>query len=362
MSNGPTTLKDIAKALNLSISTVSKALRNSHEISLDTQRLVAEFATLNNYRPNPIAQGLRSGRTKLIGVVVTNIDNDFFSQVINGIESIALEKNYTVIITQTHESWESEILTVQHLFSRAVDGLIVSLSAETDNVDHFIELHDKGLPIVFFDRVTDELNTHKVISDNFKGAYDATEHLIQNGYRNIAHITSSNHLSITLERLEGYIKALENNHLKVDEEYIKYCSHGGMIKEEIENGLNDLLSLQNRPDAIFTASDRISTSTLSLLRKMDIKIPEQIALVGFTNSLSSEIFNPSLTSIVQPAFEMGKVATDMLIEIIESRRPIKRFEKRVLNTKLLIRESSARQLRNQVGSSSVSPTTLYASC
>lgn len=345
MNNGAITLKDIAKALNLSISTVSKALRNSHEISLDTQKLVADYAAQNNYRPNPIAQGLRKGRSKLIGVVVTNIDNDFFSQVINGIESVALEKNYTVIITQTHESWESEILTAQHLFSRAVDGLIVSLSAETDNVDHFTELHEKGLPIVFFDRVTDELKTHKVISNNFQGAYEATEHLIQNGYRKIAHITSSNHLSITLERLEGYIKALENHNIKVEDDYIKYCSHGGMIREEIENGLDELLSLESKPDAIFTASDRISTTTLSLLRRMNINIPDEIALVGFTNSVSSEIFNPSLTSIVQPAFEMGKTATEMLIQIIEARRPITKFEKRVLNTQLLIRESSKRSIK-----------------
>jgi len=345
MKSGAITLKDMAKALDLSVSTISKALRNSYEISLDTKKLVAEYAAKNNYQPNPIAQGLRKGRSKLIGIVLTNIDNDFFSQVINGIESVAIEKNYTVIISQTHESWESEVLTVQHLFSRSVDGLIVSLSAETSNVDHFTELHNKGLPIVFFDRVTDKLNTHKVISNNFKGAYEATEHLIQNGYKRIAHITSSNHLSITLERLEGYIKALEDNNLPVNEEYIKYCIHGGMIREEIEYALNELLSLKNPPDAIFTASDRISTTTLTLLRRMNIKIPQQIALVGFTNSVSSEIFNPSLTCIVQPAFEMGKTATEMLIQIIESRRPITYFEKRVLNTKMMIRESSARPVK-----------------
>ena len=345
MKKGTITLKDISKALNLSISTVSKSLRNSYEISLDTKKIVVEYAAKNNYQPNPIAQGLRKGRSKLIGIVLTNIDNDFFSQVINGIESIAIEKDYTVIISQTHESWKSEVLTVQHLFSRSVDGLIVSLSAETSNIDHFTKLHDKGLPIVFFDRVTDKLDTHKVISNNFKGAYDATRHLIQNGFKRIAHITSSNHLSITQERLEGYIKALEDNNIPIDEAYIKYCIHGGMIREENEHALNELLSLKNPPDAIFTASDRISITTLTLLRRMNIQIPEQIALVGFTNSVSSEIFNPSLTSIVQPAFEMGKVATEMLIQIIESRRPVTDFEKRVLNTKMMIRESSVRPVK-----------------
>ncbi|MDQ2862102.1 MAG: LacI family transcriptional regulator [Bacteroidota bacterium] len=345
MKSGAITLKDMAKVLGLSVSTVSKALRNSYEISLDTKKIVTQYAAKNNYQPNPIAQGLRKGRSKLIGIVLTNIDNDFFSQVINGIESVAIEKDYTVIISQTHESWKSEVLTVQHLFSRSVDGLIVSLSAETSNIDHFTELHDRGLPIVFFDRVPDKLDTHKVISNNFKGAYEATQHLIQNGFKRIAHITSSNHLSITLERLEGYRKGLEDNNLPVNEAYIKYCVHGGMIREENEQALQELLSLENPPDAIFTASDRISITTLTLLRRMNMQIPEQIALVGFTNSASSEIFNPSLTSIVQPAFEMGKAATEMLIEIIESPRPVTDFEKRILNTKMIIRESSVRPVK-----------------
>ncbi|HZE85506.1 MAG TPA: LacI family DNA-binding transcriptional regulator [Puia sp.] len=334
------TIKDISRALNLSISSVSKALRGSHEISEETKKTVLDYAREHNYRPNPIAQSLKRGRSKSIGVIVCNIDNNFFSQVINGIESIAHNKDYTVIITQSKESYEREVLNTEHLSSRSVDGLIISLSAETKNTDHLKTLHQKGLPIVQVDRVTDDIHTHTIIADNFRGGYEGTRHLLQQGFRRIAHITSSNSLSITLERLEGYKKALKDAGLTPDERYIKFCPHGGMIQEETHQALSELLELEERPDAIFTASDRLSTTTLSQLHKMQIRIPQQIALVGFTNSISAEIFNPSLTSVVQPALEMGQQATEMLIQLIESKRPVIQFEKRILETELKIRDSS----------------------
>jgi LacI family transcriptional regulator len=337
------TIKDIARALGLSVSTVSKALRGSHEISAETKKQVMAYATEHNYKPNPIAQSLKRGRSKSIGVIVCNIDNNFFSAVINGIESVARQKDYNVIITQSQESYEREVANSEHLSSRSVDGLIISLSAETKQVDHLVKLHDKGLPMVFFDRITDEIATHKVIADNFKGAYEATRHLLEQGFRRIAHITSSSSLSITLERLEGYKKALADAGLKADERYIKLCPHGGMIKEETRQALTELLQMKSRPDAIFTASDRLSTTTLSLLRKMQIEVPQQIALVGFTNSISADIFHPSLTSVVQPAIEMGQTATDLLIQLIEARRPVTDFRKVVLNTELQIRDSSIRR-------------------
>lgn len=337
------TIKDIAKALNLSISTVSKALRNSYEISAETQKLVTDYAEKHNYKPNSIAQQLRKGKSKSIGVIVTNIDNNFFSQVIDGIESVAHKKDYIVIITQTHESYERELMTVQTLLSRSLDGLLVSLSAETADVNHFKEVHDKGMPLVFFDRVTNDIQTHRVTCNNFYGAYKATQHLIQQGFRRIAHITSSNNLSITLERLEGYLKALEDNGLQVDERLIKYCVHGGMIQSETENALHELFAPEQKPDAIFTASDRLSTTVFSILSKLEIKIPDDIALVGFTNSLSADIFNPPLTAIVQPAFEMGQTAMEMLIQLIESKTPPIQFEKKVLNVALKIRQSSIKK-------------------
>ncbi|HEY4064895.1 MAG TPA: LacI family DNA-binding transcriptional regulator [Puia sp.] len=337
------TIKDIARALKLSVSTVSKALRGSHEISEETKNNVLAYAREHNYKPNPIAQSLKRGRSKSIGVIVCNIDNNFFSQVINGIESVARQKDYNVIITQSRESYEREVANSEHLSSRSVDGLIISLSAETRNVDHLVKLHEKGLPIVFFDRVTDEIPTHMVIADNYKGAYEATRHLLQQGYRRIAHITSSGSLSITLERLEGYKRALKDAGIEPDPRYIKFCQHGGMIPEETCQALTEVLALPDRPDALFTASDRLSTTTLSLLRKLPVAVPQEIGLVGFTNSISAEIFNPSLTSVVQPALEMGQIVTDMLIQLIESKRPVTQFQKRVLETELKIRDSSRRE-------------------
>jgi LacI family transcriptional regulator len=334
------TIKDIAKALDLSVSTVSKALRGSHEISEETKQRVLAYARTHNYKPNPIAQSLKRGLSKSIGVIVCNIDNNFFSQVINGIESIARQKDYNVIITQSQESYEREVANTEHLSSRSVDGLIISLSAETKNVDHLIRLHQKGLPMVLFDRITDAIDTHTVIANNFKGAYEATRHLLQQGFRHIAHITSSNSLSITFERLEGYKKALQDVGFQPDPRYIKFVSHGGMIPEETRQALSELLELSPAPDAIFTASDRLSTTTLSLLRKMQIAVPEQIGLVGFTNSISADIFHPSLTAVVQPALEMGQLVTDLLIQLIESKRPVTEFQKKVLDTELKIRDSS----------------------
>jgi len=337
------TIKDIARALNLSVSTVSKALRGSHEIGEETKQTVLKYAREHNYKPNPIAQSLKKGHSRSIGVIVCNIDNNFFSQAIDGIESIAQSKGYNVIITQSRESYEKEVSNSEHLSSRSVDGLIISLSAETKNIDHLKRLHEKGLPIVFFDRVTDEIPTHRLIANNFKGAYEATRHLIQQGCRKIAHVTSSDSLSITAERLAGYKQALLDAGHSIDERYIKFCLHGGMIQEETYQALAELFHLPEKPDAIFTASDRLSTTTLSQLRTMQIPIPCEIALVGFTNSTSADIFNPSLTSVIQPALEMGQQATEMLVSLIESRRPVTQFEKRVLETQLQIRDSSQKR-------------------
>lgn len=340
MKQGAITIKDIATALDLSTSTVSKALKGSHEISAKTQATVKEYARQQNYRPNPIAQNLRKGKSKSIAVIVPNIDNNFFSQVINGIESVAFSKDYNVIVTQTHESYDREVLNVEHHFSRSVDGLLVSLSSETEDVSHFTRVQKNGVPIVFFDRVPEQIKTHKVVSNNFKGAYDATQHLIKQGYKRIGHITSSNFLSITVERLEGYMKALKENNIETDEKYIKYCTHGGMIPGEIQQAVTELISLKRRPDAILAASDRLSTTTLSILSKLKIKVPEEIALVGFTNSVNAGIFDPPLTAVIQPAFEMGATSTQMLIQLIESKRPVTHFEKIILDTQLIIRKSS----------------------
>lgn len=344
MSFNPVTLKSIARELNLSVSTVSKALRGSHEISMETQQLVRAFADQHNYRPNPIAQSLKKGRSKSLGVVVSNIDNNFFSQVINGIESVAHEKDYTVIITQSKESAATELKNIEHLSSRSIDGLIISISAETIDGSVFQAINKRGIPVVFVDRTLPDVAAHKVIANNIKGAYEATNYLLQQGFKNIAHITSSSHLSISLQRLEGYKKALKDSGYPINEAYIKYCEHGGMIMEEVESSINELFSLQTRPDAILTASDRLSTNTMEILKRKGIRIPNDIGMIGFTNSLHAEIFNPSLSAVVQPAFEMGRKATELIIAQLESKRPVTQFEELMMDTQLIPRDSSNRPL------------------
>lgn len=333
----PVTIKDIAKALGLSTSTVSRALRDTYEISAATKKIVLAYAKEINYQPNPIALSLKERRSKSIGVVVSEVANSYFSQAINGIESIAYDRGYHVIISQTHESYDREVINVQHLASRSVDGLLISLSSETTNIDHLSSLHERGLPIVFFDRVADEINTHKVIANNEKGAYQATDYLIKSGCKRIAHLTSSSHLSISIERLSGYKAALKDNGIALNPQYIKHCLHGGMLYEETETAIKELMALKEKPDAIFVAGDRLSTGCLSVFKNLKISVPADMAIAGFSNSDVLDLFNPSLTSIKQPAFDIGQLATEMLLQLIEAKYPIEDFEKRVLETELHIR-------------------------
>lgn len=333
----PPTLKDIANALGLSTSTVSRALRDTYEISAKTKKLVFDYAEKINYQPNPNALSLKERRSKSIGVVVSEVANHYFSQAINGIESIAYDRGYHVIITQTHESYDREKINIQHLASRSVDGLLVSLSAETADTAHLKYLHERGMPMVFFDRVPNDIETHKVRANNEMGAFDATMHLIKSGYKKIAHLTSSEHLSISVERLRGYTAALHQNHLQINPDYIKYCPHGGMFPKETEQAVLELINLKDKPDAIFVAGDRLSIGCLEVLTKLNIKVPEQIALAGFSNSEVLNLFDYPISSVRQPAFEMGETATEMLLQLIESKYPVTEFEDKVIPTELFIR-------------------------
>lgn len=333
------TIKDIAKALGLSTSTVSRALRDSYEISRETKKLVMEYAQKYNYKPNPIALSLKEKRSRTIGVVVCEIANSFFSQIINGIESIAYEKGYNVIISQSRESFDRELLNLNYLASRSADGLIISVSTETKDFSALQELHEKGLPIVFFDRIVDEIRTHKVIADNFNGAYNATRHLLQCGYKRIAAISNPGTLSIARERLAGYKTALNENGIAYDDDLIKYCTHGGMISYEVDEAMQELFST-DPPDAIFASADKLTMGCLRYLKQRKISIPDQIGLIGFSNSELTELLDPALSTIRQPAFEMGETAITLLLQLIESKRPVVDFETKILATELCIRNST----------------------
>ncbi|MFT3935694.1 MAG: LacI family DNA-binding transcriptional regulator [Chitinophagaceae bacterium] len=334
------TIKDIAKALSLSPSTVSRALRDSYEISPETKKLVTEYAKSINYRPNPVALSLRQKTTRSIGILVAEIANTFFSHVINGIELAANERGYNVIIAQTHEDYEREVSNMNFLASRSIDGCLVSVSAETKDYSHFTTLSEKGFPIVCFDRVVNEINSHTVTIDNFKGGYDATTHLINNGFKRIAILSNSSFLSITTNRLAGYKKAMEDHGLPIDESWIKYCLHGGLVYQEIEDAMNELLKSKHKPDAIFTAGDKLTTTCMRYCQTHQIKIPKELAIIGFSNLDLPDLLSPPLSVVKQPAFEMGKIAAELLIKTIESKRAITEFEKITLLPELFIRKSS----------------------
>jgi DNA-binding LacI/PurR family transcriptional regulator len=334
------TIKDIARALGLSTSTVSRALRDSYEISPETKQLVLDYARQINYRPNPIALSLKEKRSRSIGVIVSEIANSFFSQIINGIESIAYSKGYNVIIAQSRESYERELINMDFLSSRSVDGFLISVSTETKDFSHIRDLYERGLPIVFVDRMVADIDTHKVVADNFKGAYDATTHLIRNGYRRIAHLANSEYLSITKERVAGYRQALADAKMPFNEALLMHCLHGGMIYSEVETAMNDLMQQQDRPDALFASADKLTTNCMRYCRARGINIPSNLGMVGFSNLDLTDLLSPSLSVVRQPAFEMGELAATLLIKTIESKRPLTDFETRVLPAELFIRESS----------------------
>ena len=339
------TIKDIAKALGFSTSTISRALRDGHEISTDTKKIILDYAKKINYHPNPIAQSLKDKKSRSIGVVVCEVANNFFSQAINGIESIAYDRGYHVILTQTHESYDREVVNVNHLASRSVDGLLVSVSSGTTDTNHFKNLINKGLPVVFFDRIPQEINTHKVASNNFEGAFIATAHLLNEGFKNIAHLANAAHLSISIERLAGYKAALDKYGILFLPDYVKYCSQGGMDFDEVELAVKTLLNLKPRPDAILITSDRLSTCCLTVLKNLKLHIPRDLAIAGFTNSNTADLFNPPLTTIRQPAFKIGQLATERLINIIESRYPVTEFTTQMLDTEFTVRQSSKAEVK-----------------
>lgn len=329
------TIKDIARALNLSTSTVSRALRDSYEINPETKRIVTEYAERLNYRPNPIALSLKENRSRVIGVVVPQIANNFFSQVINGIEAIAYNRGYHVIIFQSHESQEREMLTVQQAVARKVDGLLISLASGTQTVSYLRELQDKKLPIVLFDRVSKELETSSVTADNFGGAFAATEHLIKSGRRRIVHLTMPAHISVTQERLAGYRAALEQYGVAYDEKLVRY---GPFSQEEVDPIVDELL--KESPDAFFAAGDRMAMGCLSALKKRNISIPETVSLIGFTNITVADLLAPPMTTVEQPALEIGQLAADQLINLIECKQALPPPNSTKVPTRLVVRASS----------------------
>jgi len=340
------TIKDIARELGISPSTVSRALKDHPDISPETKKAVNQLATKLNYQPNIVALNLRQSKTNTIGVIIPEIVHFFFSTIISGIEDVAYRAGYNVILTQSNESQAREMTDIKALFNSRVDGMLISVSRETTDFDHIESILAKGLPIVFFDRVYKNAQLSKVIVDDFTGAKDATLHLIEQGCKRIAHIEGPPNLDISKERLEGYKEALADHGIKFQEELIAVCP-SGTIEDGKEAALK-LLELKKRPDAIFASNDPSAMGAMQAVKAKGLKIPEDVAVVGFSNWLFSALMEPSLTTVDQPGFEMGQEAAKLLIRQIEKKDKDKEEteilpETKVLKTRLIVRDSSVRK-------------------
>jgi len=335
------TIKDIARELNISPSTVSRALKDHPDISTETKKAVNDLARKLNYQPNSIALSLRKSRTNTIGVIIPEIVHFFFSTVIAGIEDVAYANGYNVVICQSNESYERELTDTRALMASRVDGLLVSLSRETKDYSHFQEIYDKGTPLVFFDRVCEDINTSKVIIDDTDSAFQAVEHLIAQGCKRIAHLAGPSHLNISKGRLEGYRAALQKHGLPVEDSLVISCGVGDeKIGAECTRAL---LSLDAPPDAIFANNDISAIGAMQEIKKRGMRIPDDIAIVGFSDWMISSFVEPSLTSISQPGFEMGQAAAHLFLEQIELKDD-EPYEPKIstLKTNLIIRDSSKR--------------------
>ncbi len=335
-----TTIHDIAKKLNLSASTVSRALKNNPVISEATRNLVKRIAAEMGYRPNSLAANLRTKRTNTIGVIVPLINRHFFSSVISGIEDVAYKMDFAVTISQSNDNIEKEIKIATALFSNRVDGLILSIGMETNQTEHLELFSERNIPIVFFDRIVDEINAHKIVVDDYGGGYKATQHLIKQGATTIAHIGGPVHLKIYENRQKGYSDALKEAGLLLNGEYIV---HNSLSREDGTLAIQKLLQNRVKPDAIFCANDTTALSVIIYLQKIGVKVPDDIAIVGFSNEPFSELVTPSISTIKQPGFEMGKKAAQLIIQQILSNNAARPdYQTIVMPTELIVRNSSKR--------------------
>ena len=337
MKSGQVTIKDIAKELNISCSTVSRALKDFPGISPSTKKAVVDLANKYNYRPNAIALSLRNQKTNTIGVVIPETVHFFFSTVISGIEDEAMSEGYNVMICQSNESYEREADCIDTLMGARVDGLLVSISRETSDLAHLQKVVNEGKPLVFFDRLVEGMNASSVIVDDYQGAYDATKHLIDQGCRNIVHLEGPDNLILSRKRKEGYISALEDHEIPINEDLIIECRDGS--KELAHKYFKHLLETGKAVDGVFASNDMAALGAVEAAKESGIKVPEDIAIVGFSNWQFSEILN--LSSVGQPGYEMGREAVKLIFQEINAEEETK-SQIRILDTELIARRSSLR--------------------
>lgn len=339
------TITDIAKKLKISPSTVSRALNGHPDIKNKTKSRVKKIAKELNYFPNSIARSLKNNRTNVIGVIVPEIEHDFFSSAISGIEEAAYHSGYTILVCQSNESYEREIINTNTLMNQRVAGIIVSISQSTVKGNHFKELIKRGIPLVFFDRVCNDIPANKIIIDDVKSAYAAVMHLIERGHKKIAHFSGPKTLEICKQRLKGYKDALRKSNLPLVKEFICY---GGLHENDGYDLMDSLIRKKLIPDSIFAVNDPVAIGAFQRIKEEGLKIPDDIAIVGFSNNKITSLIDPPMTTINQPSFEMGKKSAEILIDVInknnrQSRTSPKKNGKGktiILDAELIVRAST----------------------
>ncbi len=333
------TLKDIAKDLGISVSTASRALNSYSGISDDTIKLVKDYAEKHNYVPNTMAVNFRKNKTLTLGLIVPELVHYFFSSVISGALAEAKKRGYTVLVSQTEELLKNEIYAARTMIASSVDGIMISLSNETKDGDHLKELLEEGRPVVQFDKVLDDLPTAKVIVDDFNGAYNAVTHLINQGYQSIAHLNGHQDVNNSVERLRGYKQALTDAGLETKDEYIIHCHD--ISEQEGYDFTKDLMQLPDPPDAIFCITDLVAMGSMKFLKEKEVKIPDQVGIVGFSNWDMANFVTPTLSSVDQQAFKMGEKACQILIDTLKTGE-LGKDETHLIPTELIVRQSSKR--------------------
>lgn len=332
MKKGHITIKDIAKDLNISASTVSRALNNNPDISPETRKLVQDYAKEHKYKPNNLALILRTNQSNIIGVIVPELANHFFSSILSGMETIAEERDYHVIVCQSMEEYAKEIRNVQTLIKARVSGVLVSLSKTTKNYDHFQELIDNDIPVIFFDRICTGIDTGKVVVDDYSGTLNAVDYMIKTGCKRIAFFGAPPHLEITKNRRNGYLDALRKNSLTVDESLIHIADNKQLGYEKAM----ELLQTENRPDAFMTMNDYTASGVLFAAKELGLKIPDEISICGFSNSNISQDTDPMLTTVDQYPRQVGEEAMKLILEKVGNPENTDRKNK-IIKTGLIAR-------------------------
>jgi LacI family transcriptional regulator len=334
------TIYDLADKLNISIATVSRALKNDPVVSKKTKKKVFELAEKLGYRSNHFARNLRNQRTNTIGIIVHELNSNFITSVLSGVETVTTEAGYDLIITHSSEGYLKEAANAKNLFHKRVDGLIASLAFDTSDLKHFQQFVDKGIPVIFFDRVEQDGNNTVVIIDNYKCGYQATQHLIEQGCKRIVHVTASLKRNVYSQRYKGYRDALFDNGIPFDESLL-------IIKDLSENAgiesANEILRIRPLPDGAFITNDFVAAVCMRTLKENDIVIPDDIAVVGFNNDAVSKLIEPALTTIDYPGKDMGKIAARNLIDHLRGISNIKNTNTIIVNSNLIIRKSSLKK-------------------